>query len=83
MLSYMVPTLDREVADVAVFNIGTNDIPKKLQSSINIARNIIEVGIKCRNAGVREILISSIIRRNHYKLQLKLEEVNSILKIYV
>ena len=25
MLSYMVPTLDREVADVADFNIGTNE----------------------------------------------------------
>ena len=80
MLSFVVPTLDRKNVDSILIAVGTNDIPDKYNTALNIANTIIEVGKKCKKEGVRDVIISSIVRRNSYKLQMKVMEVNHILK---
>ena len=87
MLTYVKPTLEKEVSDTAIIHVGTNDVSNSTRpgNSITpheIASSIIEVGRLCHQTyGVRRIIISGITRRNrNTKQQVIIDNVNNILK---
>ena len=79
---YIQPTLQRKVADIAVIHVGTNDIGLGIESSSasEIVDSIIKVGKRCRQSGVNDVLISSVVYRKHEHIQKKVNELNSILE---
>ena len=54
--------------DTVILHCGTNDIsPRNGQPVLNdfqIAQNIVSMGLKCQNSGVRRVIVSGIIPRN-------------------
>ena len=60
MLSYVQPTLDQENLDAILIHIGTSDVTLKRKTPTEIARTIISVGRKCKDAGINGVIISSI-----------------------
>ena len=75
---YVQPTLQKKVADIAVIHVGTNDIGFKGTS--DIVKSIIKVGKRCRQSGISDIFISSVVNRKHEHIQNKVNELNSILE---
>ena len=60
---YMVPTLQEESFNSALIHIGINDIFKD-QSDLqceSLTRNILEISHKCKEHGIEEIIISSLV----------------------
>ena len=57
-----------------IIQCGGNDLPTKL-SVMEIAEQIIETGIVCRELGVSTIMISSVLPRSDFYLQLKRQEL--------
>ena len=66
---YMQPTLKRNTPDTAIIHVGANDILMKgtsdggltAASIEKIAEDIIKCGDTCRQAGVNQVCISSIL----------------------
>ena len=80
---YVIPTLVDDTPDVAVIHGGCNDIQSRNGKSLSeneIANEIINIGKVCRENGVNEILISSLICRSSHHLNSKVTKVNDILK---
>lgn len=73
-----------ESPDVVVIHCGTNDInPRFKQPHLDaekIANDMIEIGKTCRNNGVNEVFISSIVCRSVEAEMLKVDEVNKMVK---
>ena len=61
MIHYVIPTLEEENPDIVVISIGTNNFTKTRQSPVEIANEIITIINTCRDAGVNEIYVSSIV----------------------
>ena len=80
MLSYVQPTLDRAKSDGIIIHVGTNDVSAKRKRPSDIADSIISVGKKCRDTGVRNVMISSLVQRKSHRLQAKIYEVNDVLR---
>ena len=80
MLSYAQSTLDRENLDAFLIHVGTNDVTMKRKTPTNIADSIISVGRKCKDAGINEVIISSIVWRYSSRFQMKINEVNTVWK---
>ena len=57
---YIIPTLVDDKLDTIVIHVGTNDILNHANHE-NIAHSIINIGLDCKNNGVNEVLISSIL----------------------
>ena len=66
--------------DAILIHLGTNDVTMERKTPIYIADFIISVGRKCKDAGINEVIISSIVRRRSSRFQMKINEVNSVLK---
>ena len=64
--------------DTVIINGGTNNFTKTFQSVEEIAEEILEIVETCRNAGVKNILVSSITCRP--KFQCKVDGVNRLLQ---
>ena len=58
---------------------GGNDLTTKATAS-DIANSIIEAGIVCKNMGATKVLISSVLPRMDFHLQLKRHDVNKLLQ---
>ena len=59
----MVPTLQEESFNSALIHIGINDILKD-QSDLqceSLTRNILEISHKCKEHGIKEIVVSSLV----------------------
>ena len=81
---YIVPTLVDETPQTVVIHIGSNDITESKIKQINLddlAQKIIDIGLKCRSYGVRNIAISSILVRSSIRLNQIILKVNNILKV--
>ena len=80
--TYVEPTVESKVCDTEIINVGNNDIPNKILSTCDISDSIINVWIKCRNCGVvNNVMISLITRRKmSINLQERINEVNDFLK---
>ena len=82
--SFVVPILVDETAQTVVIHIGSNDITESKIKQINLddlTRRIIDIGLKCRSYGVRNIAISSILVRSSVRLNHVISKVNNILKV--
>ena len=81
---YVIPTLIEESPDIVVIHCGTNDInPRFKQPHLDaekIANDMIEIGKTCRNNGVNEVFISSIVCRSVEAEMLKVDEVNKMVR---
>ena len=72
MLSYVQLTLDRAKPDGIIIHVGTNDVlSAKRKRPSDITDSIISVDKKCRDTTIRNVLISSLVRRKSPRLQAK------------
>ena len=66
---FIIPILVNDKPDAIVVHVGTNDILNHANHE-NIAHSIINIGLDCKNNGVSEVLISSImVKKNLILLQ--------------
>ena len=80
----IVPTLADEIPKIVVIHIDSKDITESKIKQINLddlAQKIIDIGLKCRSYGVRNIAISSILVRSSIRLNQIILKVNNILKV--
>ena len=77
---YVKPTLREEQPDIVVINAGCNDVARDKKSAKEIAENIIGIGHTCRQEGVNEIFISSLIIQGKLKSAKLIGEINIILR---
>ena len=79
---YVIPPLEEEKPDVAVIHIGSNNASyNRLDvDPAVIAGNIIEVGKKCIEYGVQDVVVSSVFVKNSIKLSAFIRKVNDELR---
>ena len=77
--TYVTAHLPEDKPDDVIIQCGGNDLPTKA-SVREIANEIIETGIVCRTMGVHRVMISSILPRGDFHLQLKRQELNQLLE---
>ena len=80
---YMIPHIQDENPSDVVFIAGGNDLPNKVASSrtINeVAECIIKGGLECRNNGVANMFISSILPRSDSYFQVNRMKLNKVLR---
>ena len=84
IVHYMEHHLEEENPHTVVLVAGGNDLPNKdlqMKDIVNVAENLIEGGIKCRDKfGVSDVLISSILPRSHSDFQGNRHRLNNILR---
>ena len=67
----ITPTLVEDRPDIVIIRIGSNDITHNAVDQIDvkdIVNCIINIGKKCLSYGVKEVIISSIFIKKHFKL---------------
>ena len=67
----ITPTLVEDRPDIVIIHIGSNDITHNAVDQIDvkdIVNCIINIGKKCLSYGVKEVIISSIFIKKHFKL---------------
>ena len=71
--------LKNEKPDVAIIHIGTNDITNRRENKSvdEIVQSVIDVAKTCRNKGVNEVFISSLLCRKDRNVRVKIDEINS------
>ena len=65
--------------DAIVIHVGTNDILNHANHE-NIARSIINIGLDCKNNGVNEVFISSILVKKNPNLTAIVRRINDMLR---
>ena len=80
---YIKPMLINNKPDIVVIHIGTNDIDfRNVDNGAivnNTAENIINIANLCKEYGINEIVISSILPKKNMKLSKYIREVNHVL----
>ena len=78
---YIMPALIEQQPDIAIINIGSNDINfSNLNVDINqLAAKIINIGKKCYEYGVQEVIISSVLIKRSIRLSAMIRQLNDIL----
>ena len=64
--------------DAVIIHIGTNNILTKANHE-EIARNIIKIGLNCKNHGVNDVVISSVFAKKNPDLNALRRRVNDSL----
>ena len=69
LLYYVEPTLKNKKFDDALLHVGVNDLLNdESQDSVqNLLDNLKQIGLKCKSAGVKKVLISGIVVNNKLK----------------
>ena len=79
--NYIVSHLEEEKPDAVIVQAGGNDLAEKDHAPIeNIANDVIEVAIRAKTAGVRDIFVGGITVRNRQFVYEQLQNLNNILK---
>ena len=68
---FITPTLVEDRPDIVIIHIGSNDITHNIVGQVDVKDNvnrIINIGKKCLSYGVKEVIISSIFIKKHFKL---------------
>ena len=77
---YIKPTLNNNRPDAVIIHVGSNDINFRNFScdtaANDIAENIIKVALLCKEYGVNEVIISSILPKSNIKLSKLIRQVN-------
>ena len=71
--------MSEDKADTCVIVAGGNDLPDKTPV-LNIANDLIEAGIVCKNYGATDIIISSVLPRSNAKCHPQREQLNHLLR---
>ena len=69
--TYVGPTLNKDKPDAVVIHIGTNDVSNLRfhdRKPKEVTDEIIQIGSKCRENGVNEVFISSIVCRKFLQI---------------
>ena len=80
---YILPTLHRDQPDVALLHIGSNDINNQTKDKINtekLAGDILNIVKYCIDLGVKEVAISSVLRKKILALTCLILQVNNSLR---
>ena len=80
MMSHVQPTIDRKDTDIAIIHAGTNSLTHKdfkNMSTQDIARSIINIGEKCRDGGINEVVFSNLVKRDYIKNPSRINEIFS------
>ena len=79
---YITPHLEFDKPDIVVIHIGSNNVSyNNLNANPAVfAQNIIEIGNKCVNYGVQEVVISSIFVKESIKLGAFIRKINDELR---
>ena len=80
-LGHYSDVLLNELPDAVIISGGTNDIYGRNRRDVDteiIARDIIDIGMKCRGRGVDTVYISSIIATRNANSNFKVAEINDI-----
>ena len=66
LLYYVEPTLKNKKFDDALLHVGVNDLLNdESQDSVqNLLDNLKQIGLKCKSAGVKRVLVSGIVLNN-------------------
>ena len=79
----MKPSLNNYQPDAVVIHIGSNDVSfgnlRNETAVKNIAENIIKIALLCKEYGVSEVVVSSILPKRNIKLSKLIRQVNDIL----
>ena len=69
LLYYVKPTLKNKKFDPTLLYVGVNDLLNdEIQDSVqNLLDNLKQIGLKCKSAGVKKVLISGIVVNNKLK----------------
>ena len=65
--------------DAVIIHVGTNDILTNANHE-EIARNIIKTGLNCKNHGVNDVVISSVLVKKNPNLNALIRRVNDLLR---
>ena len=76
---YIIPTLVDDKPDVVLLHVGTNDI-RNNDNDTKLANNLINIGLNCKNHGLRKVLISSILVKKNPKLNPVIRSVDDKLR---
>ena len=77
---YIIPTFVDDKLDVVLLNVGTtNDILINANDT-ELANNIINIGLNCKNHGVSKVFILSILVKKNPKLNPVIRKVNDQLR---
>ena len=73
----------KNLPDGVLIHVGSNDINFKNiedKKSLTIAEEILKIGVECREKGVQDVVISSILPKNNIKLSKEIRQVNDHLE---
>ena len=80
---YIKPSLKNNRPDAVVIHLGLNDVDFRNIRSVtavkDIAENIIKIPLLCKEYGVSEVVVSSILPKRNIKLSKLIRQVNDIL----
>ena len=76
---YILPPLVDDKPDALIIHVGTNDILTSANHE-EIARNVIKIGLYCKNYGVNDVVISSVLVKKNPNLNALIRRVNDLLR---
>ena len=65
--------------DAVIIYVGTNDILTNANHQ-EIARNVIKIDLNCKNYGVNDVVISSVLVKKNPNLNALIRRVNDLLR---
>ena len=74
---YILPPLLDDKSDADIIHVGTNDILTNANRE-EIKRNIIKIGLNCKNYGINDVGISSILVKKNPNLNVLIARVNNL-----
>ena len=77
--TYVTAHMPEDKPDDVIIQVGGNDLPTKATVQ-EIANHIMEAGIVCRQLGAKRIMVSGVLPRSDFHLQLKRQELNKLLQ---
>ena len=80
---YAIPPLEQEKPDIAVIHVGSNNVTyDNLGDDPNvIAEKIIQIGQRCIEYGVKDVIISSIFVKHSLTLSAFIRKINDELRV--
>ena len=82
---FIQPTLHEDKPDTVLIHIGSNDIIPSKQHDLNvkdIVQRIIDIGLYCRECGVKYVIISSILVKRSFHLTTIIRQINDLSSEY-
>ena len=75
---YTIPLLEDNTYDAAIIHVGINDLLSNSKSTNDTSKEIIDIGLRCRNNNIGMIFISSIAYSSEVNSSL-IQQLNDLL----